>query len=187
MKKSLLLIIIITLLMMTGCKEKGEFTSFIPTPVPESEDGSEAAVTDDTEDTKENASETPEETPTPKPVHVGQTTTKYVKLDKYDAILNVRATPSREGDIVGFLVHTEKVEVIEISNGWASFAQNGELRYVSADFLVDERPDYIKPPAPTKKPAPTSKPAPNTKPSQNNTSDQDSELETEMEEAPPEI
>ncbi len=179
MKKSLLLVIIITLLTMTGCGDKGEFASFIPTPIPESEDSSTDAATDDTtEDTSDSSSETQVEgTPTPKPLHVGQTTTMYVKLDKYDAILNVRATPSKDGEIVGFLVHTEKIEVIEIVEGWASFAQGGEVHYVSADFLVNERPDYIEPPTPSpnKKPTPTNKPA------------QDTTPEADADEAPPEI
>ena len=175
MKKSLLLIIIITLLTMTGCGDKGEFASFIPTPIPESDDSSEDVATEDPSDSGDETSA--EGTPTPKPLHVGQTTTKYVKLDGYDAILNVRATPSKDGEVVGFLVHTEKIEVVEIVDGWASFAQGGEVRYVSADFLVDERPDYIKPPtpAPTKKPTPTNKPA------------QDTTPEEEIDEAPPEI
>ncbi len=175
MKKSLLLVIIITLLTMTGCSDKGEFASFIPTPAPESND----SIGDvEAEEPSEDSSETSEEaTPTPKSLHVGQTTTMYVKLDKYDAILNVRATPSREGDIVGFLVHTEKIEVIDIVDGWASFAQGGEVRYVSADFLVKERPDYIKPPTP----APTNKPTPTNKPAQVTTEEDDAD------EAPPEI
>jgi predicted small lipoprotein YifL len=187
MKKSLLLIIIITLLTMTGCGDKGEFASFIPTPIPESEDSGEDAATEDaTEDTADDNSETSVEgTPTPKPLHVGQTTTKYVKLDKYDAILNVRATPSKDGEIVGFLVHTEKIAVIDIVDGWASFAQGGEVRYVSADFLVDERPDYIEPPKPSQ--VPTKKPTPTTKPAQENKPVQDTTPEADTDEAPPEI
>jgi uncharacterized protein YgiM (DUF1202 family) len=187
MKKSLLIIIIITLLMMTGCGDKGEFASFIPTPIPESENsGDDAAAEDATEDTADNGSETSVEgTPTPKPLHVGQTTTMYVKLDKYDAILNVRATASKDGDIVGFLVHTEKIKVIDIVDGWASFAQGGEVRYVSSDFLVKERPDYIEPPKPSS--VPTKKPTPTNKPAQENTPVQDSEPEVDTDEAPPEI
>jgi predicted small lipoprotein YifL len=188
MKKSLLMIIIIMLLTMTGCGDKGEFASFIPTPSPESEDtkDEDPAAEDVEEDTEDNNTEsTLEGTPTPKPLHVGQTTTMYVKLDKYDAILNVRATPSKDGNIVGFLVHTEKIEVIEIVDGWASFAQSGEVHYVSADFLVNERPDYIEPPIPSK--APTKKPTPTNKPVQESTPAQDSTSDTDMDEAPPEI
>ena len=179
MKKGLILIIIFTVLTMTGCGDKGQMTNFIPTPAPESEESSDTGEDLSEDETTDNGSEAPdgqdEETPSKKPLHVGETTPMYVKLDKYDAILNVRATPSRDGDVVGFLVHTEKVAVIEIVDGWASFAQGGEIRYVSADYLVDERPEYIKPPTPTKQPSPTSKPA------QNNTPAEDTE------EAPPEI
>lgn len=179
MKKSLLLIIIFTVLMMTGCGDKGQMTNYIPTPAPESEDSSDTTEDLSGNEDTDSGSVTPdgedEETPSKKPLHVGQTTTMYVKLDKYDAILNVRATPSKDGDVVGFLVHTEKVAVIEIVDGWASFAQGDEIRYVSADFLVDERPEYIKPPTPTQKPTPTSKPT------QNDTPEEDTE------EAPPEI
>ncbi len=188
MKKSLILIIIITLLTMTGCGDKEEFASFIPTPTPESEDSDDGdAVTEDlTEDADDNSSETSVEgTPNPKPLHVGQTTTMYVKLDKYDAILNVRGTPSKDGDIVGFLVHTEKIEVIDIVDGWASFAQGGEIHYVSADFLVKERPDYIEPPKPSQ--VPTKKPTPTNKPAQENTPAQDTSPEADTDEAPPEI
>jgi uncharacterized protein YgiM (DUF1202 family) len=107
-----------------------------------------------------------------------------VKLDKYDAILNVRGTPSKDGEVVGFLVHTEKIEVIDIVDGWASFAQGGEVRYVSADFLVNERPEYIEPP--TLSPAPTNKPTPTTKPVQDKPV-QNSTPEADSEDAPPEI
>ncbi len=194
MKKGLLLIIIITVLTMTGCGDKGQMTNFIPTPIPESEDSSEATDEDATEgttqeDTTDSDSETTNEdgetTPTPKPLHVGQTTTMYVKLDKYDAILNVRGTPSKDGEVVGFLVHTEKIEVIEIVDGWASFAQGGEVHYVSADFLVKERPDYIEPPTPEK--TPTNKPTPTSKPVQADTPAQNSTPEADSEDAPPEI
>ncbi|MDF2905400.1 MAG: hypothetical protein K0R34_721 [Herbinix sp.] len=195
MKKSLLLIIIITVLMMTGCGEKEQMTNFIPTPSPESEDSSEETTdstednTDDaTEDTPDSSTEAPAEgtevTPTPK-LHVGQTTTMYAKLDQYDAILNVRSTPSKDGEVVGFLVHTEKIEVIDIVDGWASFAQGGEVRYVSADFLVNDRPEYLEPPTPS--PAPTNKPTPTNKPVQNSTPAQNNTPEGDTEDAPPEI
>ncbi|MDF2485855.1 MAG: hypothetical protein K0R46_2023 [Herbinix sp.] len=186
MKKILILIIIVTALMMTGCGDKNEqMTSFIPTPIPGSEDNSgETTSEETTEGSGETVGESTEATPTPKPLHVGQTTTMYVKLGEYDAILNIRSTPSKDGDVVGFLVHTEKLEIIEIVDGWASFAQGGSIRYVSSDFLVNERPDYIEPPTAT--PVPTNKPTPTTKPEtvnkpQVNTPSSDSE------EAPPEI
>jgi uncharacterized protein YgiM (DUF1202 family) len=180
MKKSLLFIIFVLVLTLAGCGKKEQMTNFIPTPMPESEEDSETSG-EDAESTEEDGSESSEEgaeaTPTPKALHVGKTTTMYVKLDKYNAILNVRKAPSKDGEVVGFLVHTEKIEVIEIVDGWASFAQGGEIRYVSADFLVKDRPDYIDPPTPL----PTNKPTPTSKPVQNDTPD------TDAEEAPPEI
>lgn len=188
MKKSLLLIILFTALMMTGCGNKNEqFTSFIPTPMPESENNSGETISGDaTEGTEETIGENAEATPTPKPLHVGQTTTMYVKLDEYDAILNIRSTPSKDGDVVGFLVHTEKLQVIDIVDGWASFAQGDSIRYVSADFLVNERPEYLEPPTPTPSPIPSEKPTPTNKPESAN-KPQTNTPSTDSVDAPPEI
>ena len=94
---------------------------------------------------------------------VSETTTKYVKLSTYGAILNVRSSPTTEEDnIVGFLVHTEPVEVISIENNWAKFLYHGEIRYVSADYLVDTIPMFLlrilkqlPAPTPTLTPTPT--------------------------------
>lgn len=90
----------------------------------------------------------------------GKTTTKYVKLNNYNGILNIRATPAKDGEVVGFLVHTESVEVISIENGWASFMYKGVKCYVSAEFLVDKKPAYIAPPTVTPTPAITPTPKP---------------------------
>lgn len=184
MKKKLLFMILATVMLFAGCGKKEQMTDFIPTQAPE-EENDEADVAEDTDQTtdasgEDAASDEPsgDETaePTPKAVHIGQTTTKYVKLDEYDAVLNVRATPSRSGEIVGFLVHTEKVQVIEIKDGWASIKYNDGVCYISSDFLVDERPDYIDPPTntPTPTKAPTKAPTPE-------------EEITGQEDAPPEI
>jgi len=185
MKKSLIVIILFTALLMTGCGKKEQMTNFIPTPIPNSEDNGGDTTEVVTDDGEVTGGEVTDATPTPKALHVGQTTPMYVKLDEYDAILNVRSTPSKDGDVVGFLVHTEKIDVIDIVDGWASFAQGGEVRYVSSDFLVKDRPEYLEPPtaAPTSKPTakPTSTPAPTPKPAQSDTPAAGSE------EAPPEI
>ncbi len=168
MKKNLMFIILVAVMLLAGCGKDEQMTNFIPTQAPE-EDNDEADITEAEEDTDQDGTSTEEagdaapsedETtvPTQKAVHIGQTTTKYVKLDEYDAILNVRATPSKDGDIVGFLVHTEKVQVIEIKDGWASIKYNDGVCYISSDFLVDERPDYIDPP--TMAPTPTKVPEP---------------------------
>jgi hypothetical protein len=157
MKKSLVFIILVAVMLLAGCKKEDQMTNFIPTQAPE-EDNDDADVTENADDKKQDeetsdasgkdtsdtsASEEESEAPTQAAVYVGQTTTKYVKLDEYDAVLNVRAKPSRDGEIVGFLVHTEKVRVIEIKDGWASIKYNDGIYYVSSDFLVDKRPDLL--------------------------------------------
>ena len=195
MKRKRLLIILLALAMLAGCSKKEQtMTDFIPTQAPTEEDATAEptaeATKDDGEasnDTKEaesgndtaseEATDTSDTAPTPKAVHVGETTTKYVKLDQYDAILNVRSTPSKDGEVVGFLVHTEKIEVIEIKDGWASFVYDGAVCYVSSDFLVDTRPDYIDPPTLTPSPTPAAKTA---APKSNATT-------TDGNDAPPEI
>ncbi len=135
MKKIVILLIFI--LMLTGCSKEEQMTSFIPTAAPslDAEDGNDTIG--------------PTATPAPKTIYVGQTTTKYVKLSEYDDVLNVRSAPSTDSDIVGFLVHTEKVDVIDIVDGWASFVYNDAICYVNADYLVDEKPAYLDPPTPT--------------------------------------
>lgn len=178
MKRIIYLFIILAAAMLTGCEKKDQMTNFIPSQIPEQEDLvveedkdiTEAAPTDAAVDTEDDAEDDADAEPT-KPVHIGQTTTKYVKLSSDGDKLNVRATPSTEKEPVGFLVHTEMIEVIEIVDGWASFLYKGEICYVKASYLVDERPAYIAPPTPTKAPTKTPTPTP--------TSDADS--------APPEI
>jgi uncharacterized protein YgiM (DUF1202 family) len=129
MKKNVFLLIIITVFLLSGCSKKEKMTNFIPTMAPEDEITSEVTQTP-----LEGSTEA---TPTPKEIHVGETTTKYVKLSEYDDTLNVRSTPSTDSEPVGFLVHTEKIEVIDIVDGWASFVYNNQVCYVNADFLVD--------------------------------------------------
>ncbi len=158
MKKNVIFfIIIVTMLVMSGCKAADEAAFFIPTPAL-SQGASDEDQDGDT--SGESGEETGSEdvTDSDEPVYTGKTTTKYVKLTGYDAILNIRKTPSRDGEIVGFLVHTEQVDVISIEDGWASFVYQNEIRYVSADFLVDKKPAYITPPTPTPTPSPTAKP-----------------------------
>lgn len=180
MKKNLLIIIMLTVMMLSGCSKQQQMTNFIPTQAPEAEDSNSSEETGDTTQSSEASSEDSEATPTPKAIHVGETTTKYVKMDEFDAVLNVRATPSKDGDIVGFLVHTEKIEVIEIVDGWASFEYNDAICYVSADFLTDTRPDYIAPPTQAPTPIPANTPTPKPTPKPDSTT-------TDGDEAPPEI
>lgn len=159
MKKSIYLLIILTVLLLSGCSQKDQMTNFIPTQAPDetSESGADTDANTDEGTQSETAA-----TPTPGVIHIGQTTTKYVKLDEYGGYLNIRSTASREGEVVGFLVHAEEVEVIEIIDGWASFLYNDAICYVNADYLVDERPDYLTPPPPTPTPIVTPTQAPDT-------------------------
>lgn len=154
MKKSMFLFIIMIALILTGCSKKEQMTNFIPTQAPTAED-----TDTDTEDSGQTAEpETPSVTPTPKPIVVGNTIPMYVKLDEFGGTLNVRETPSTSGTKVGFLVNAEKVDVIEIKDGWASFIYNGAICYVSADYLVEEQPEFLEKPSPAPKPKNT--PAP---------------------------
>jgi uncharacterized protein YgiM (DUF1202 family) len=152
----------LTVIVLSGCKSADEQTFFIPTPEAE-EDTKDMtpALPEETEeaDEDENAPELTDE-----PVYVGKTTTKYVKLDNSGAILNIRSGPSRDSEVVGFLVHTEQIEVISIEDGWASFVYQGQIRYVSADYLVDKKPAYLTAPTVTPKPTPTKEPDPNEAP-----------------------
>ncbi|MDF2537637.1 MAG: hypothetical protein K0S76_658 [Herbinix sp.] len=159
MKKNIYLIVCLTVLtiLFTGCGAKDQMVSFIPTPTPAptDEDGNE--ITDDTSD--EDASEDSDsaEEDSDEPIVVGNTTTMYVKLSQYGAVLNIRSEPSTNGKVVGSLVHTEKVEVVKIEDGWACFVKNNKYVYVKADYLVEKRPAYIDPPTftPTPSPLPT--------------------------------
>ena len=149
--RMLYLLIIPAMLLLTGCKAKDTMVNFIPTPIPEIEDSVDGGAALE-EDVKEEV----QATPIPKQVPAGQAKTMYVKLDTYGAFLNVRATPSTNGEKVSFLVHAEKVKVLGIEDGWASIEYDGNICFVSADFLVEERPNYI--PAPTATPVPTKAP-----------------------------
>lgn len=153
--KLLYLLMITAAFWLTGCKTEDTMVNFIPTPIPEIEDSVDEGAVVDEEPTKE-AEEATEATPAPVQIPAGQAKTMYVKLDSYGAFLNVRATPSTDGEKVSFLVHAEKVKVLGIENGWASIEYDGRVCYVSADYLVEERPEYI--PAPTATPVPTKAP-----------------------------
>lgn len=156
-RKIVYLLIGLSVFLFFGCAGQDKETNFIPTlPVLQEED----TQTEDASEEEADASEDTQEESKAEPVFNGKTTTKYVKLEKYDGILNIRATPSKDGDVVGFLVHTEKVNVINTENGWASFVYQDKVCYVSADFLVDNKPKLLTPPTPTKKPSNTPTPAP---------------------------
>lgn len=148
MKNKLLYILIgVSALLLAGCKSRDREAFFIPTPAPALTDEDGNSTEDITDNTDEQAgeSESVEETTV-----TGGTRTMYVKLNSYGAILNVRSSPKTDEDnVVGFLVHTEPVEVISIENGWASFMYKGQICYVNADYLVDYVPPYISPPSPS--------------------------------------
>ncbi len=49
--------------------------------------------------------------------------------------LNVRATPSRNGKIIGKLNHLDDVEVISIDGNWAKIEYGDKEAYVYAEYL----------------------------------------------------
>lgn len=154
MKKRLMHIFIIgVIFLFVACKGNDQETNFIPTQPPEFSQDDEltgdADTTDDSEVDPDESNDAPDDTED-EPAYIGETTTKYVKLRSYGAILNVRSEPSTEGNnIIGFLVHTEPVEVISIEGDWAKILYLGEIRYVSADYLSDTVPPYVSPPTQT--------------------------------------
>ena len=87
--------------------------------------------------------------------------------------MNITLAASKDGEVIGFLVHAEEIEVIEIKDGWASFLANDKINYVSSDFVVAERPDYLTPPPPT----PTTAATPTPKPTPENSTPEDTTSE----------
>lgn len=153
MKSKLYIILGLMVFLLAGCSSKDQMPNIIVAPTPtEAEKPDNTPVEDDQD--QENEAGDQEETKDEEPIVVGTTTTKYVKLNKYNDTLNIRAEPSTNGEKVGFLVHAEKIEVIDIVDGWARFVKDNKYVYCSADYLVDEKPEYLKPPTST--PAPTS-------------------------------
>jgi Predicted solute binding protein len=143
MKKSLFLLLVLTAMMLVGCSTKDQLVDFIPTTAP---DGSDESSSD--------AEVTKAASPTQEATYLGKTTTKYVKLGEYGDTLNVRPTASKDGKSVGKLSHAQKVDVINIADGWASILFNGTVCYINADYLVDEKPVEITP-TPEATPTPT--------------------------------
>lgn len=170
MKNIKYLIICLAVLLFTGCGKKDQMVDFIPTPTPEEdsiiEDTIEGNIEETGEDTSEESDESAEGGSNNKPIVVGKTTTMYVKMKEYGDTLNVRSEPSTKGKVVGSLVHTEKIEVIKIENGWACFVLNNQYAYVSADYLADKRPEYLDPPTPAPTQTPTPSPIPSPEPTQ---------------------
>ena len=164
MKKYIYILIIFSVLALSGCKKKEEMPDYIPTQLTDNDVNSgndEADIGDDIDnsededipasDIAENAAPGDEEAIPTQPV-IGKTTVMYVKLNQYGGFLNVRPTPSTTGTPVGFLVHAEAVEVIEIKDGWASILYNDKVCYVKNDYLSVKKPAYLEPPTPTPKP-----------------------------------
>lgn len=180
MRKYLFLLLILSVAVLSGCKKEEQMPDFIPTNLLEDntdnngEDANKPGDNSQTDDKLGQEDETTQpddgsdndgndnnDNKDALPVVVGKTTTKYVKLNQFGGSLNVRPTPSTEGTPVGFLVHAEAVEVIEVKDGWASILYKGNICYVKSEYLVDKQPPYLEPPTPTPKPtaAPTPKPA----------------------------
>jgi hypothetical protein len=115
-------------LVLQGCGSPSKMDNFIPTPTP--------APTSTKSFEKLSSDETATD---------GKVQIKYVNLSKYGASLNVRSEPSSDAKIIGKLMHMQKVEVIDIQNGWACYKEGDKLRYVNADYLVDDPPKALTP------------------------------------------
>lgn len=150
MKKRILFIIVTgVILIFVACKRNNKETNFIPEQPPVFTEDDDYIIPDDPVDDFDEPTDNPDDVDD-EPAYVGETTTKYVKLRSYGAILNVRSEPSTEGsNVVGFLVHTEPIEVISIDGDWAKIMFKDEISYVSSEFLVDTVPPYVSPPTQT--------------------------------------
>lgn len=155
MKYKLYIVLGLLVFLLAGCSPKDQMANIIvaPTPTPSAEEEPDTAHVEEGQD-NENEAGNEEEAEDEEPIVVGATITKFVKLNKYNDTLNVRAEPSTNGAKVGFLVHAEKVEVIDIVDGWARFVKDNKYVYCSADYLVDEKPEYLQPPTSTPSPTP---------------------------------
>jgi|GEM_PF-585528 len=167
----------LALLLIACSKNSDTMEDYIATEIINPTPVGDGTVPDATPSEEQPSEEQPS---TDEPIVEGETTPKYVKLSEFDAFLNVRSTPSADGEKKGILVHTELINVIDIKDGWASFLMNDEICYVKAEFLVDERPEFIDPPTatptpiatptpvatppPVATPTPTMKPQPTAKP-----------------------
>lgn len=152
MKRLIILLSIIMAFTFAGCSKKDKMVSFIPTATPAPETG---LASDNKSDASVDEKDTDNTAAQDAPANVGKTTVKYVNMAQYGASLNVRATPSVDGQKVGSLNHADKIEVVDIKDGWASFVMDGKLVYVKSDYLVDAKPDELQPPTPTVAPTAT--------------------------------
>lgn len=182
MKIRLYLTVAAAILVLMGCNSENETVNFIPTPkvTPIVEDQEKPMEDEDTTSPAEGEDE--DVTPV----------TKYVKLGSYGATLNIRKSPELNGQVVGFLNHGDKIEVLKVENGWASFKKGDITYFVSDSFLVDEKPEELVPPTPTPSPIPTPEPTstPTPKPKADQTEEEDpaeDESTEDEEELPPEI
>ena len=88
----------------------------------------EPAVTDAPE-----ATDTPEATPTPE---VSDGTYKVYATD----IVNVRKTPSKEGEILGKLNEGDEVTAYGTEGEWVRISYNGGTAYIHGDYVTKEKP-----------------------------------------------
>ena len=136
-------------LTLGGCSSSNKIEDFIPTPTVMPT----PIIQDEEEPDERDEVETPIEE---LDINTLETTSMYIKLSKFGSTLNVRSAPDTSSDIVGHLVHREKIEVVEITeDGWAIFKDKDVLKYVSADFVVEKKPEYLDPPSATPTPIPT--------------------------------
>ena len=119
-------------------------------------DAPEASTTTQTESTTTTTTATTTTTTTTTTQAPTTTTTAvasstyYVEATK----LNVRSTPSTDGQVLGQLVYGTAVEVLDTANGWSRISYNGTTAYVSAQYLSQKQPTTTKPTVTTTTAAP---------------------------------
>ena len=126
----IILALTIVILLLPGCSKKEPVANFIPTPTPLPQQ------LEDEEDLYEE-----EFLPEDESNDRAKTTKMYVDLSTSGGVLNVRSSPSTAGDVVGFLVHAEEVKVIDVEDGWASIVFQDKVRYISSNYIADEKID----------------------------------------------
>jgi mannosyl-glycoprotein endo-beta-N-acetylglucosaminidase len=65
---------------------------------------------------------------------------KYVNVSEGSS-LNLRGSDSQSSSVIVKLQNGTEVQVISTSNGWAKVQANGQIGYVSTDFLSDTKPN----------------------------------------------
>lgn len=167
-------VVVMVLASLTACNKKEKKAPTVDITLPK-EDESVKNTLDLNEDnlivgennSNENQNAEPGDTPkkegegatvTPRPV-IERSTEMYVKLNDFGSTLTIRAGAGTDTEKIGFLVHAEKVNVIETSGDWSKFFYKDDYGYCMTKFLVSKKPEYLTPtPLPTQAATPTPTP-----------------------------